>query len=129
MDLHPAHASNPPDEHSPRASSDLPLRRSRRPRKIAHPYAESDLPAEDDDDYFDDGASGNVTTTKVQAKRTTAVHSHVCGVCNKAFGKRADLMRHRMKHTGERPFPCSECNAAFIQVCSRSYSYVYMTLT
>ncbi|XP_022185958.2 zinc finger protein 708 [Nilaparvata lugens] len=39
--------------------------------------------------------------------------SHVCTVCNKAFNKPSDLVRHSIVHTEERPFTCDICSSSF----------------
>jgi len=40
---------------------------------------------------------------------------HRCETCSKAFGTSADLTKHRRVHTGERPYSCGDCGAAFSQ--------------
>ena len=45
---------------------------------------------------------------KIPGKKT-----HICPVCNKAFGKRSYLQRHSFLHTGEKPHKCSECDKGF----------------
>mmetsp|Transcript_15719 Transcript_15719/g.38774 ORF Transcript_15719/g.38774 Transcript_15719/m.38774 type:complete len:535 (+) Transcript_15719:3-1607(+) len=41
--------------------------------------------------------------------------SHKCDVCGKAFSTNALVMRHKMIHSGDRPFPCSVCSKRFRQ--------------
>ncbi|XP_070174303.1 histone-lysine N-methyltransferase PRDM9-like [Littorina saxatilis] len=38
---------------------------------------------------------------------------HVCDVCNKAFTQAGSLKKHKMIHTGEKPFVCDVCRKAF----------------
>ena len=39
--------------------------------------------------------------------------SFVCEVCNKEFSKKNCLTRHRIIHTGEKPYICEVCNKEF----------------
>lgn len=36
-----------------------------------------------------------------------------CGVCSQMFGFFCELKVHMRRHTGERPYPCNHCEAAF----------------
>ncbi|GAB0099377.1 zinc finger protein 271 [Sergentomyia squamirostris] len=38
---------------------------------------------------------------------------YICGTCNKGFGRRSDLKKHTIVHTGVRPFSCPVCNKNF----------------
>lgn len=38
---------------------------------------------------------------------------HKCQDCGRSFTKNSYLLRHRLKHTGERPFECRICGARF----------------
>ena len=40
---------------------------------------------------------------------------HRCETCNKGFASRNDLTKHVRTHTGERPYKCADCGAAFNQ--------------
>ena len=46
-----------------------------------------------------------------QAERTKWLFS--CSYCDKKFKFIADLKRHELAHTGERPFPCELCSKTF----------------
>ena len=37
-----------------------------------------------------------------------------CEVCRKSCASNADLVRHRRKHTGEKPFNCDFCDKSFV---------------
>lgn len=38
-----------------------------------------------------------------------------CDICQREFNLRNNLLRHKMRHTGEKPFACSQCGKRFIQ--------------
>ncbi|XP_064486514.1 zinc finger protein 415-like isoform X2 [Ornithodoros turicata] len=40
----------------------------------------------------------------------TAVRSHVCAVCGRAFIERSHLVRHERIHLDDKPFKCPECD-------------------
>jgi len=41
--------------------------------------------------------------------------NNICHICNKSFTRSFSLNRHMLTHTGERPFVCNICGAAFNQ--------------
>lgn len=55
--------------------------------------------------------SGSVT------KKTSPPRNHRCTFedCGKMFVRPAELARHMRKHTGERPFKCTECDMDFMR--------------
>lgn len=38
---------------------------------------------------------------------------HVCAHCGQGFNQKWSLTEHERKHTGDKPFPCEECDAKF----------------
>lgn len=51
---------------------------------------------------------------RVEHRRTENGRREVlCPMCNKAFSRPADLLRHRRIHTDEKPFHCDRCLAKF----------------
>ncbi|UYM14352.1 C2H2-type zinc finger protein [Endozoicomonas euniceicola] len=53
----------------------------------------------------DDGHSGARAKNK----------EHVCDVCEKEFTQSGSLIRHRYRHTGEKPYECDVCGKGFTQ--------------
>ncbi|XP_071453707.1 zinc finger protein 689-like isoform X2 [Hetaerina americana] len=49
---------------------------------------------------------------------TDANNNFACEVCMRTFASRAHLSRHRLVHSGARPFRCDSCAAAFSQRAS-----------
>lgn len=48
-------------------------------------------------------------------------YPHECQVCRHRFGSRSNLLRHMLKHTGEKPHLCSECGRSFKEKKSLLY--------
>lgn len=43
----------------------------------------------------------------------TKNYSHICEICGKAFSKKDHVRRHKLVHTGERPYICEICGTTF----------------
>ena len=46
-------------------------------------------------------------------EKTHAAKRLSCDICHKRFGRKGDLQRHTVTHTGEKPFSCSICHERF----------------
>uniref|UniRef100_A0AAY5K8K6 C2H2-type domain-containing protein n=1 Tax=Esox lucius TaxID=8010 RepID=A0AAY5K8K6_ESOLU len=71
------------------------------------------------------------TLTKLQLNsHIEQVHEEVrypCTICGKQFYKSVSLKRHKLTHTGERPWPCSYCTKTFITANERRLHERYHT--
>ena len=51
-------------------------------------------------------------TSQVKKRRRTST-THQCKCCDKVFSRSANLRRHMLTHTEEKPHECSECHKKF----------------
>ncbi|XP_026321211.1 zinc finger and BTB domain-containing protein 17-like isoform X2 [Hyposmocoma kahamanoa] len=63
----------------------------------------------DDDEETD--SSGSISDSA--ANDSHEGRPHVCDVCDLRFQRSSHLSRHRLTHTGERPFTCGGCGRSF----------------
>ncbi|KAJ0174805.1 hypothetical protein K1T71_009913 [Dendrolimus kikuchii] len=86
----------------------------------------------DDDEETD--SSGSMSDSA--ANDTQEGRPHVCDVCDLRFQRSSHLSRHKLTHTGERPFTCGGCGRSFARsdklrvhtkICEREDPTVDMT--
>ena len=61
-------------------------------------------------------ATPPMTCKDCNRKRRERAHqttTHDCQTCGKQFAKKCNLDRHKLTHTGEKPYLCRVCSAAF----------------
>ncbi|XP_050549819.1 zinc finger and BTB domain-containing protein 49 isoform X2 [Spodoptera frugiperda] len=63
---------------------------------------------DDDEETDSSGSVSDSATNDTQEGRP-----HVCDVCDLRFQRSSHLSRHKLTHTGERPFTCGGCGRSF----------------
>ncbi|KAJ8714890.1 hypothetical protein PYW08_004871 [Mythimna loreyi] len=63
---------------------------------------------DDDEETDSSGSVSDSATNDAQEGRP-----HVCDVCDLRFQRSSHLSRHKLTHTGERPFTCGGCGRSF----------------
>ena len=71
---------------------------------------------QEDDDIFPCNECDYTTSRKANLKRHLVTHSqdkpHLCNLCDFASNHKGALKRHLFSHTGEKPFTCDQCDFA-----------------
>ncbi|CAG5033523.1 unnamed protein product [Parnassius apollo] len=89
------------------------------------------LGMEDDEETDSSGSISDSAANDSQDSRP-----HVCDICDLRFQRSSHLSRHRLTHTGERPFTCGGCGRSFARsdklrvhtkICEREDPTVDMT--
>lgn len=57
--------------------------------------------------------TGDSFTSQVAAQRSPIKNLFSCTVCKKSFGKKRELSRHVLVHSGFKPFKCPHCDKRF----------------
>ncbi|XP_068627396.1 zinc finger protein 117-like [Battus philenor] len=52
-------------------------------------------------------------------EKTYPPKDKICDICGRGFSTNRVLIHHRRTHTGEKPYKCSQCPAAFAQLCAK----------
>ncbi|CAG5000484.1 unnamed protein product [Parnassius apollo] len=52
-------------------------------------------------------------------EKTSMPKDKICDICGRGFSTNRVLIHHRRTHTGEKPHKCSQCPAAFAQLCAK----------
>ncbi|XP_041982554.1 zinc finger and BTB domain-containing protein 44-like isoform X3 [Aricia agestis] len=111
---------------------------------LQKPANSAPTPANHDDDSDDKGkqmeddeetdSSGSISDSGAQENNDG--RPHVCDVCELRFQRSSHLSRHKLTHTGERPFTCGGCGRSFARsdklrvhtkICEREDPTVDMT--
>jgi len=61
------------------------------------------------------GAARDGEAAAAGGRFTVHASSHACPHCGREFGRKSILAIHIRTHTGERPYACTQCKAAFAQ--------------
>lgn len=70
-----------------------------------------------DTDGAEDGVSFLLNKKELfqKKKKPTEDRPHVCQVCQKAFGRKSNLIDHLRLHANVRPYKCEYCGKTFVQ--------------
>ena len=63
-------------------------------------------------------------TSSSASPKTPGEHKEVCEMCGKVLRCRAHLIRHKLTHTGERPFPCDQCDRRFTELSGLKVRFI-----
>ncbi|KAK7085673.1 hypothetical protein SK128_020116 [Halocaridina rubra] len=61
-------------------------------------------------DWVEARQLSGLAMTRSRGSRGKDTRLHRCSYCNYVTKRRANLQRHRYKHTGEKPFACPYCD-------------------
>ena len=125
--LHTARSHKPYPCQTDGCSASFGTRADLMVHTLTHRDAERVAGADDDEEEGEaeaEGEGGAPTTTKKRKKREKPVFK--CHLCPAEYPHMCKLRYHMRKHTGERPFRCSECSSSF-QTSSQRLGHIRRT--